>query len=179
MTTNESNITKDKAPVQAANLVAKLEGGQAAGESARLPNDARTPEGQAYAQAFSDTAAACVRELRERDPLPEPDRTPGALHPDPFLAGRGWHINEHGIYTRRAQPEPQAPERELEAGLWQPGSRTGRTGDLRYPPHSRPASVTGTPGRPRWRRGELQARPGPARSGGRDPASPRRSWSHD
>lgn len=51
--------------------------------------------------------------LRERDPLPEPDRTPGALHPDPFLASRGWHMNEHGIYTR--QPEPQ-PQKELEAG---------------------------------------------------------------
>jgi hypothetical protein len=59
-----------------------------------------------------------VRELRERDPLPEPDRMPGAPHPDPFLAGRGWQVNEHGIYTRRAQPEPQAPpERELQAGL--------------------------------------------------------------
>ena len=39
-------------------------------------------------------------------------------HPDPFLAGRGWHMNKHGMYTRRAQPEPKAPqERELEAGL--------------------------------------------------------------
>ena len=84
----------------------------------RLLNDASTPEGRAYARAFSDTAATYVRELRERDPLPEPDRMPGAPHPEPFLAGRGWQVNEHGIYTRRAQPEPQAPpERELEAGL--------------------------------------------------------------
>lgn len=84
----------------------------------RLLNDASTPEGQAYAKAFSDTAAACVKELRQRDPLPEPDRTPGAPHPDPFLARCGWHVNEHGIYTRRAEPEPQTPrERELEAGL--------------------------------------------------------------
>src|SRR5262249_42751615 len=64
----------------------------------RLLNDASTPEGQAYARAFSDTAAAHMKELRERDPLPEPDRTPGAPHPDPFLADRGWHVNEHGIY---------------------------------------------------------------------------------
>jgi hypothetical protein len=86
--------------------------------TARLINDAGTPEGRAYARAFSGTAATYVRELRERDPLPEPDRVPGALHPDPFLAGRGWQVNEHGIYTRRAQPEPQAPpEREPEAGL--------------------------------------------------------------
>jgi hypothetical protein len=83
----------------------------------RLLNDMSTPEGQAYARAFSDNAAAHVKELRERDPLPEPDRTPGAPHPDPFLADRGWHVNEHGIYTRR--PEPQsAPrlEKDLEAG---------------------------------------------------------------
>jgi hypothetical protein len=83
----------------------------------RLLNDMSTPEGQAYVKAFSDNAAAHVKELRERDPLPEPDRTPGAPHPDPFLADRGWHVNEHGIYTRR--PEPQsAPrlEKDLEAG---------------------------------------------------------------
>jgi hypothetical protein len=83
----------------------------------RLLNDASTPEGQAYARAFSDPAAARVKELRERDPLPEPDRIPGAPHPDPFLADRGWHVNEHGIYSRR--PEPQAAprlEKDLEAG---------------------------------------------------------------
>jgi hypothetical protein len=86
--------------------------------AARLLNDANTPEGQAYARAFSDAAATRVRELRERDPLPEPDRTPGAPHPDPFLASRGWHVNQHGIYTHRSEPEPQAPprpEKELEA----------------------------------------------------------------
>jgi hypothetical protein len=83
----------------------------------RLLNDASTPEGQAYTRAFSDTAAAHVKELRERDPLPEPDRTPGAPHPDPFLAERGWHMNDHGIYTRRSEPQA-APrlEKELEAG---------------------------------------------------------------
>jgi hypothetical protein len=74
--------------------------------------------GEAYTRAFSDTAATYARELRTRDPLPEPDRTPGAPHPDPFLAGRGWQVNSRGIYTRRAEPEPQMPpERELEAGL--------------------------------------------------------------
>lgn len=85
--------------------------------TARLLSDARTPESQAYGRAFSDTAAAYVRDLRERDPLPEPDRMPGAPHPDSFLAGRGWQVSEHGIYTRGAKPQPQAPpERELEAG---------------------------------------------------------------
>lgn len=83
----------------------------------RPRNDASTPEGRAYARAFSDTAATHVRDLREHDPLPEPDRTPGAPHPDPFLASRGWHANKHGIYTRRAEPESQVPpEHELEAG---------------------------------------------------------------
>jgi hypothetical protein len=83
--------------------------------AARLLSDASTPEGQAYARALSDSAAAYVRELRQCAPLPEPDRTPGAPHPDPFLASRGWHMNEHGVYTRRATPEPQTPpERELE-----------------------------------------------------------------
>jgi hypothetical protein len=83
----------------------------------RLRNDASTPEGRAYARAFSDTAATRVRELREHDPLPEPDRTPRAPHPDSFLASRGWHVDKHGIYTRRAEPESQAPlEHELEAG---------------------------------------------------------------
>jgi hypothetical protein len=84
---------------------------------ARLLNDASTPEGRACARAFSDTAAAQVRELRTHDPLPEPDRMPGAPHPDPFLAARGWHVNQHGIYTRRDEPEPEPLlERELEAG---------------------------------------------------------------
>jgi hypothetical protein len=83
----------------------------------RLLSDPSTPLGQAYAKAFSDTAAVHVRELRRRDPLPEPDRTPGIPHPDPVLGRRGWHVNQHGIYTRRATPERQAPrENEPEAG---------------------------------------------------------------
>lgn len=55
-----------------------------------LLTDASTPEGQAYARAFSETAATYVRELRERDPLPEPDRTPGTPTPicsSPAAAG--------------------------------------------------------------------------------------------
>ena len=93
-----------------------------AGESraeiaARLLNDPSTSEGQAFARAISDTAATSVRELRKRDPLPEPDRTPGTPHPDQFLAGRGWHVNKHSIYSR--EPERQVslqPDSELEAG---------------------------------------------------------------
>jgi hypothetical protein len=95
---------------------------QRAGESRgaiadRLLNDASTPEGQAYARAFSDAAAAHVKELRERDPLPEPDRTPGTPHPDPFLADHGWHVNQHGIYSRRSESQSAPPiEKDLEAG---------------------------------------------------------------
>jgi hypothetical protein len=85
---------------------------------ARLLDEAWSPNGQAHEWVFSDAAATYVKDLRQRDPLPEPDRTPGAPHPDPFLAARRWHVNEHGIYTRRAESDPQAaPERELEAGL--------------------------------------------------------------
>jgi hypothetical protein len=84
--------------------------------TAHLLCDAATSQGQAYAGAFSDAAATYLKELRERHPLPE-DRMPGAPHPDPFLAKRGWQVNKHGIYTRRAEPEPEPPERDLEAGL--------------------------------------------------------------
>jgi hypothetical protein len=85
---------------------------------ARLLDEAWSPEGRAHAWVFSDAAAAYVRDLRLRDPLPDPDRRPGAPHPDPLLAGRGWQVNKHGIYIRHAEPEPQVPpEPELEAGL--------------------------------------------------------------
>jgi hypothetical protein len=83
----------------------------------RLPSGPGTPLRQAYSRAFSDTAAAHVRELRKHDPLPEPDRTPGTPHPDQFLASRGWHVNDHGVYTRRAESQAQPRlRRELEAG---------------------------------------------------------------
>ena len=78
-----------------------------------------TPEGQAYTRALSEAAAAEVREVRAREPLPDPDRTPGAAHPDPFLAARGWHVSQHGTYTRRPTTQPQpahGPDKELEAG---------------------------------------------------------------
>jgi hypothetical protein len=85
--------------------------------AARLLNDPSTPEGQAFAQAVSDTTAAHVRELRERDPLPEPGRIPGTPHPQQFLANRGWHVNEHGIYCRERETQalPRS-DKELEAG---------------------------------------------------------------
>ena len=52
-----------------------------------------------------------------RDLLPEPDRTPGAPHPDPFLAERGWQVNEHGIYSRKPDPDrARQADHDLEAG---------------------------------------------------------------
>jgi predicted GIY-YIG superfamily endonuclease len=85
--------------------------------AARLIGDPQAPEGRAYEQALSPAAATRVRELREHDPLPEPDRTPGAPHPDPFLAERGWHVNEHGIYSRKPDPDrARQAENEPEAG---------------------------------------------------------------
>jgi predicted GIY-YIG superfamily endonuclease len=88
-----------------------------AGTAARLLGDPDTPEGRAYEQALSPAAATRVRELRERDPLPEPDRTPGAPHPDPFLAERGWKVNEHGIYSGKPDPDRvRQAEHDLEAG---------------------------------------------------------------
>lgn len=85
--------------------------------TARLLSDPDTPESRACEQALSPAAATRVRELRERNPLPEPDRTPGAPHPDPFLADRGWHMNEHGIYSRKPDPDRvRQAEHDLEAG---------------------------------------------------------------
>jgi hypothetical protein len=38
--------------------------------------------------------------------------TPGTPHPDPYLAARGWHVCDHGIYTRHPdgplEAEPEA-----------------------------------------------------------------------
>jgi hypothetical protein len=87
------------------------------GEIATHLTHPSTPEAKVYAKAFPDTAATYARGSWERDPLPEPDRTPGSPHPDPFLAGRGWRVDEHGIYSRK--PDPQLwprPEKDLEAG---------------------------------------------------------------
>ena len=30
---------------------------------------------------------------------------PGTPHPDPVLAGKGWHSSRHGIWTRQPEPE--------------------------------------------------------------------------
>jgi predicted GIY-YIG superfamily endonuclease len=71
--------------------------------------DAKAAEGQAFAGQDAGTAATYVRDLKERD---EPGLTPGAPHPDSALAAKGWHVCDHGIYTRHPdgtlQAEPEA-----------------------------------------------------------------------
>jgi hypothetical protein len=46
-----------------------------------------------------------VRDLKELD---EPGLTPGTPHPDPALSAKGWHVCNHGIYTRHPDGELQA-----------------------------------------------------------------------
>jgi hypothetical protein len=66
------------------------------------------------AAAFSDEAAAQLREKygeREREQLAAArDMTPGAPHPDPVLAAKGWQASGHGTYIRHP------PEAQREAG---------------------------------------------------------------
>jgi hypothetical protein len=66
------------------------------------------------AAAFSDAAAANLREMydeRQREQLAAArDMTPGAPHPNPVLAVKGWQASDHGTYIRRP------PQMEREAG---------------------------------------------------------------
>ncbi len=79
--------------------------------AASLLNGAATPEGEAFAVEYSLTGEALVSDLRADERGPEPDRTPGAPHPDARLAERGWRAcgHGHGVYVRRqAQAEADA-----------------------------------------------------------------------
>src|SRR5215472_17925974 len=62
-----------------------------------LPSQARTPKSQASAREYDRAAKTLIREPKQ---LEEPGLTPGAPHPDPALAAKGWHVCSHGIYTR-------------------------------------------------------------------------------
>ena len=78
--------------------------------SASLFSGAETEDGQAFAREYDQTGETLIAELREME-RPEPDRTPGAPHPDARLADHGWHTCEHGIYVRRqAQAQAEDPE---------------------------------------------------------------------
>jgi len=67
---------------------------------------------QDISAAFSDAAADRLRELydqRQRAQLAAArDMTPGAPHPNPVLAAKGWQASDHGTYIRR----PPQMERE-------------------------------------------------------------------
>ena len=82
-------------------------------QAAWLLSQATTPDGRAFAIAYSKAAATLVADLREADPPAAPvaatlpDGTP---HADPFLAERGWQA-QGGLYVRRPTAEP-----EMEAG---------------------------------------------------------------
>jgi len=60
-------------------------------------------------QQITTQADAGMPNLKELD---EPSLTPGAPHPDPALAAKGWRVCGHGIYTRHPdgplQAEPEA-----------------------------------------------------------------------
>lgn len=73
--------------------------------AASLLSDAQTADGQAFAREYADTADTYVLDLKELD---EPGLTPGAPHPDANLAAHGWHVCDHGIYTRHPDGEIQA-----------------------------------------------------------------------
>jgi hypothetical protein len=80
--------------------------------AAWLYSEATTADAQKFAESYAETSEALIAELREAE-HPAPDTSPGAPHPDPVLAERGWQRCEHGdgIYVRRAA----AREIELEA----------------------------------------------------------------
>ncbi len=74
--------------------------------SASLLSGADTEDGHAFAREYDTTGEALLADLREMQRGPEPDRTPGAPHPDARLAARGWRNCQHGIYVRhQAQAE--------------------------------------------------------------------------
>jgi predicted GIY-YIG superfamily endonuclease len=67
-----------------------------------LFSEATTSDAEKYAEGYAWTAEMLIGELREKE-RPVPDRSPGAPHPDPFLAERGWQACGHGdgVYVRR------------------------------------------------------------------------------
>jgi hypothetical protein len=85
--------------------------------AAWLFSEAREPDGEAFARGYGDTAQAMVAELQE-EARPAPDRSPGAPHPDPWLAARGWQACEHGdgVYVRHAVSRQRNAGMEREAG---------------------------------------------------------------
>jgi hypothetical protein len=77
--------------------------------AAGLQTDAQATDRQTGTRQDAGPAGTGERDLTELD---EAGLTPGAPHPDPALAAKGWRVCDHGIYTRRPdghlQAEPQA-----------------------------------------------------------------------
>jgi hypothetical protein len=80
--------------------------------AAWLFSEAQDEDARAFAAEYNRRAETLVTELRHLT-RPEPDRTPGAEHPDHL----GWFANQHGVFVRGAQKAAgRRQERELEAG---------------------------------------------------------------
>ncbi len=80
--------------------------------AAWLFSEAQDDDARAFAAEYNRQAETLVTELRLLH-RPEPDRTPGAEHPD----HPGWYANEHGVFVRGAgQAAGRCQDRELEAG---------------------------------------------------------------
>ena len=80
--------------------------------AAWLFSEAQDEDARAFAAEYSRQADTLVTELRHLH-RPEPDRTPGAEHPD----HPGWFANQHGVFVRAADKAAgQREQRELEAG---------------------------------------------------------------
>ncbi len=80
--------------------------------AAWLFSEAQDDDARAFAAEYNRQAETLVTELRHLH-RPEPDRTPGAEHPD----HPGWFASEQGVFVRGAQKAAAyRQERELEAG---------------------------------------------------------------
>lgn len=78
--------------------------------SARLLSDAQTRVGRAYAREYQQTAATLISDLRADDEAEQREKPePGAPHPNPVLAAKGWQAcpRDCGVYVRE-------PHRELD-----------------------------------------------------------------
>jgi len=100
-------------------ITAQASAGASTGRMARhaedtaawLWSEATTADAQRFAQSYEQTAMSLVAELRESEhPLPQP----GTMHPDPVLAGKGWHVSPDGpgVYVRRQDAAQADMERE-------------------------------------------------------------------
>jgi hypothetical protein len=80
--------------------------------AAWLLSEAQDDDALVFAAEYNRQAETLVTELRHLH-RPEPDRTPGAEHPD----HPGWFANQHGVFVRGAgKAAGRRQERELEAG---------------------------------------------------------------